>query len=489
MIILQLARKSLFNRSLSVALSILAIALSVLLVLSVEKIREGVRQGFLQTISGTDLVVGARASGVQLLLSSVFRIGNVSNSINEHSIEFIEAQPEVDWVVPISLGDSYHGYRVLGTVTGYFDHYKYGGGKQLAFSAGERFSETLDVVLGAEVAAKLDHKLGDKIILAHGAGSVAFITHDEDPFVVTGILARTGTPIDQSVHVSLAAIDAIHEDWQPGVGKGESDHEDHDEPADHDEDEEHDEGDAHDEDYDEGEEHHDEHKDHYEDDERHEEHDENEEHHDEGEEHHDDHENHEDHDEDEEHDHEHASGVSAAFIGLHSRVDALALQRRINEYEGEPLSAILPGVAFADLWRIISGVDKALFAISLLVVVAAIISMIIVMVSTLDSRRREMAILRAVGARPRHIFALFLFEAGLIAVAGIVVGFVLTNMGVFLAQDMIQTRIGVQPGLGWPSAREGLFVIGLVSFSLLGGLLPALYATRLTLADGLSVKS
>lgn len=458
MIILQLARKSLFNRALSVTLSIVAIALSVVLVLSVEKIRDGVRQGFLQTISGTDLVVGARASGVQLLLSSVFRIGNVSNSITGHSIEFIEAQPEVDWVVPISLGDSYRGYRVLGTVTGYFDHYKYGGGKLLAFSAGERFDDTQDVVLGAEVAAKLGHQLGDKIILAHGAGSVAFITHDEDPFVVTGILARTGTPIDQSVHVSLAAIDAIHEDWQPGVGRVEAAHEEHDDgDLHHDEDEDHEDGD----------EHHEEHEEHAD--------------HDEDEAHH------EDHDESEEH--EHSSGISAAFVGLHSRVDALALQRRINEYEGEPLSAILPGVAFADLWRIISGVDKALLAISLLVVVAAIISMIIVMVSTLDMRRREMAILRAVGARPRHIFALFLLEAGLIALAGIAIGFVATNLGVFLAQGFIQSRIGVQLVLGWPSVREGLFVIGLVSFALLGGLLPALYATRLTLADGLSVKS
>jgi putative ABC transport system permease protein len=124
MIIPRLALRSLGNRRLTAILTILSIGLSVALLLGVEKVRSGARESFANTISGTDLIVGARGGGVQLLLYSVFRIGNASNNITWKSFQDVAARPEVAWIVPLSLGDSHRGFRVLGTTRDYFERYR-----------------------------------------------------------------------------------------------------------------------------------------------------------------------------------------------------------------------------------------------------------------------------------------------------------------------------------------------------------------------------
>ena len=120
-IIPRLALQSLRNRALTASLTVLAIAFSVMLLLGVEKVRTGARESFADTISGTDLIVGARSGSIQLLLYSIFRIGNATNNVTWKSYEDIAKRPEVAWIVPLSLGDSHHGFRVLGTTADYFD--------------------------------------------------------------------------------------------------------------------------------------------------------------------------------------------------------------------------------------------------------------------------------------------------------------------------------------------------------------------------------
>lgn len=217
MIFLRLAIRSLIARWLTVSLTILAIALSIALFLGVEKLRTGAKASFADTISGTDLIVGARSGGVQLLLYSVFRIGNATNNVTGESFEDIRAMPGVDWAVPLSLGDSHRGFRVLGTTTEYFDRYQYRAGRGLEFAKGAPFDDVFDAVLGADVAATLGYVLGEEIIVSHGVAS--FTHHDDKPFRVAGILKKTGTPVDRTVIVSLEGIEAIHIDW---VGGGQS---------------------------------------------------------------------------------------------------------------------------------------------------------------------------------------------------------------------------------------------------------------------------
>lgn len=214
---LKLARKSLLSRKGSVLLTLLAITVSVTVLLGIEHIRHQAKTSFNNTVSGTDLIVGARTGDINLLLYSVFRLGNATNNIQWSTYQDIAAHPKVAWTIPISLGDSHRGYRVMGTSKGYFEHFRFGQKQALEFSDGGPFDKVLDVVIGAEIAQKLGYKLGDQLVLAHGLAATSFSVHDDKPFNVVGILKRTGTPVDQTLHVSLAGIEAIHLDWQQGV--------------------------------------------------------------------------------------------------------------------------------------------------------------------------------------------------------------------------------------------------------------------------------
>ena len=123
--LLRIALRSLNNRRFTALLTIFAIALSITLLLAVERVRTETRASFASTISSTDLIVGARSGSVNLLLYSVFRIGNATNNIRWSSFEHFAQHPKVDWAVPLSLGDSHQGYRVLGTTEDYFSHYQW----------------------------------------------------------------------------------------------------------------------------------------------------------------------------------------------------------------------------------------------------------------------------------------------------------------------------------------------------------------------------
>jgi putative ABC transport system permease protein len=419
MIILRLALKSLANRWLTALLTIFSIALSDMLLLGVEKVRTGARQSFADTISGTDLIVGARSGSLNLLLYSVFRIGNATNNITWKTYQDIAARPDIAWIVPISLGDSHHGFRVMGTTPDYFSLYHYRHGHPLEFVSGGPFSDLFDAVIGADVAAELGYKTGDKIVVAHGLGSVSFLEHDDKPFRVSGILAKTGTPVDRTVHVSLAAIEAIHVDWQSGARiPGQSVSVDdvrkmNLEPK----------------------------------------------------------------------------AITAAFIGLKSKLAAFRLQRAINEYPEEPLSAILPGAALQELWGLVGTAETALSAVSGMVVVTALLGMVTMILTTLNERRREMAILRSVGARPLTILSLLVTEAGVLTFCGVALGTILLYGALFVLQPFIDRTYGLHIAIDPPTRDQLAILAGIVAAGFVAGLLPALRAYRLLLADGMTVRT
>ncbi|MCM8613431.1 ABC transporter permease [Accumulibacter sp.] len=215
--LLTLAVRSAWNRRLTLGMTLVAVALSVTLLLGVERVRHEARNSFALSVSGTDLVVGARTSAVQLMLYAVFRLGEASNNIRWQSYQAIAGDPAVAWAIPLSLGDSHHGLPVLGTTGAYFEHFRYGDGQALQFAAGRPFDGIFETVLGAEVAKRLAYRIGDQIIISHGMGDVGLAEHDDKPFTVVGILAPTGTPVDRTLHVSLQAIEAIHLDWAGGA--------------------------------------------------------------------------------------------------------------------------------------------------------------------------------------------------------------------------------------------------------------------------------
>jgi len=438
--ILPLAIKSLRNRRVTAGLTVLAIALSVALLLAVERVREESRETFASSVSGTDLIVGARTSPVNLLLSSVFRIGNTTSNVRWDSYQKIAAMPEVAWTIPLSLGDSHRGYPVLGTTRDYFDHYRFGRDRKLELAQGDRFSDADGTVLGAEVAAALGYRLGQPIVIAHGSGEVAFALHKDHPFRVVGILARTGTPVDRTIHVALEGMDAVHSDGSAHAGGGDPlaiamQNAKQREIRSGDEDRDHNHG-----------------------------------HHDGG-----------------------ASETSnrtitAFLVGLKSRGAALSLQRKVNEWREEPLTAILPGATLLDVWEIVAGAEKTLIAISVLVVVMGLAGMLIALLTSLSERRREMAVLRAVGAGPGHVFVLLLGEAAFLTLIGVALGVAALYVGLGVGQPWLEQRLGLFIPLRWPSVTEfGLMIMVAVSGVLIG-LIPAYRIYRLSLADGMTIR-
>nr|WP_269783486.1 ABC transporter permease [Marinibactrum halimedae] len=191
-------------------MAIFSLTVSVFVMLSVEHVRQEMQSGVEKAISGVDLIVGARTGELNLLMYSVFRMGNASNNIQWRSFEAIQNHKQVAWAVPIALGDSHAGYPVLGTTEAYFDALKVGEEEPLKFQQGQSFANTMEVVLGAQVAHQLKYQLGDEIILSHGTGKTSFQKHDKHPFTIVGILSATGSPIDKSIHVSLEGLEAIH---------------------------------------------------------------------------------------------------------------------------------------------------------------------------------------------------------------------------------------------------------------------------------------
>ncbi|WP_158768387.1 ABC transporter permease [Paraglaciecola sp. L1A13] len=208
--LISLAWSSLCSRKKSVILTFLSLLISISVLISVEHIRQEAKNSFNRTISGADLIVGAPTGQLNLLLYSVFRMGNATSNIDYKSYEMLTENSQVAWAIPISLGDSHRGFRVLGTNSDYFIHYKYGNDKALNFASGKAFSGLFETVIGADVAKQLNYHVGDKIIIAHGIGATSFTHHDHSPFVISGILNATGTPVDKTVHVTLPAIEAIH---------------------------------------------------------------------------------------------------------------------------------------------------------------------------------------------------------------------------------------------------------------------------------------
>ena len=415
--LLRIVLKSAWYRRTSLILTILSIAISIALLMGVDKIRKEAKNSFVNTISQTDLIVGARSGPTNLLLYSVFRIGNATNNVSWDTYQDIASLDQVAWSIPISLGDSHRGFRVMGTNTDYFEHYQYGQSQHLEFEQGEPFADVYDAVLGADVARALDYEIGDEIIVAHGLAEAEFAEHDDRPFLVTGILDKTGTPVDRTVHVSLEGIEAIHVDWQGGARSPLQLSAEQARKMDLT-----------------------------------------------------------------------PQTITAFMIGLDNRVNTFRLQRQITEYDEEPLLAIIPGATLAELWQTISVFEQVLLVISGFVLIAGLLGMLTTLLSTLNERRREMAVLRAVGAHPYHILLLFMLETLFIVIAGCLVGVGALYLLLVVARPLLVDTYGINIAITAPDWQQWTLVAVVIVLGVLVSFIPGFIAYRRSLQDGLAIK-
>lgn len=429
--IFSVARQSLWHRKVSVLLTFLALFVSVSLLVSIEHIRKEAKSSFYRTVSGVDLIVGARTGQINLLLSSVFRVGANANSVSWQSYQRIIDNPQVEWSIPLSLGDSHKGFAVIGTTNDYFEYYRFGDKQPLRFQSGGRFrsadaqgrdkstsiSNHFDVVLGADAAKQLHHSIGDQIIISHGVGKVSFSHHADHPFTVVGVLQFTGTPVDQAVHVGLNAIEAIHGQPKASLSRkplsraalekpekrvsGSEKHEN--EP---------------------------------------------------GHEHESGHEHAAEHETEHLYSNAHASEaqvhdliqvtqVSAFMLGLKSRIAVLQVQRQVNQDKLEPLSAIIPGVALSELWRLVGAVENVLRIISAAVLIASLLGLCTMLLASLRERKAEITVFRIMGAKPSFVFWLVQLEALSIALSACIAALLAIMCIILLSNDWLLAEYGI----------------------------------------------
>ena len=457
-VLLSLAWRSLRNRPVTSMLTVAAVALSITLLLGVEQARRGMRESFTGTIKGTDLVVGARGGTLQLLLGSVFGIGSPTGSVPYAVYEQWTKHPAIRWTVPLAIGDSHRGFRVIGTTPALFEHWRYRSSGTLRFAAGAVIGSDHDVVLGSEVASQLGYRVGSNVTVGHGLNAVAGLgDHESHPFTVTGILQATFTPLDRALFVTLDGIEAMHDAGAAGAAGGGAmpgampgaappatmpaairgaappatmpgaeappplpgaDGPAYTPPANIFQDE--------------------------------------------------------------------PRALSAFLVGTKTRFETLRLQREINQFKGEPLTAVIPGVTLAELWRTLGAVEGGLRLVGALTIIVGLIGMLVALYSSLEARRREMAVLRAVGARPVMIVSLLVLESGLLTLLGCALGLALTMGGFAAAQGMIESRTGVHIALQAPGTLEWAYIAIVLMAGVLVGLVPAWRAYRSSLADGLS---
>ncbi|MDQ8161526.1 MAG: ABC transporter permease [Gemmatimonadota bacterium] len=531
MMILRLALTSLRSRLLTTSLTVASIALSVTLLVGIENVRAGVRDSFAGTIRGVDLIVGARGGTLQVLLSAVFGIGSPSGSVKLSTMERWQAHPAVKWVVPYSLGDSHRGFRVVGTTPEFYERYRFRKNGRIVFASGRAAVADTEVVIGSEAAEKLGYTIGTPVVVVHGLRDIGTSSHEAHPFTVVGILGRTFTPIDRSVYVTLGGIEAMHEPEaaggiagssmasaevaggrvsggrgqggtaQPSVAKPSAKaaaiiaankqraaamapppgtpmvmpgaepppgtplvmpgaspppgtplvmpgaepppsalpevkaaavEQRAAEPAVSSAAKAVVAEPAH---------------------------------------------NHGD------------DQITAFFVGTKNRFEALMLQREMNTDLVEPLTAVIPGVALGELWQNIGSAEVGLRVIAIFAVAIGLTGMLVALYSSLEARRREMAILRAVGAGPRMIISLLVLESGLLALLGCLIGVAAVYLGLFVAQGPIEQRFGLHLALHPLRSTEWTYLAVVMGAGLLIGFVPAWKAYRTSLVDGLSPRA
>ncbi len=418
MILFRLAWKALKFRKFSTILTVISIALSFSLLVSVEKIKKSTQEGFTQTISQTDLIVGARSGPLQLILYSVFNMGQATNNISYSMFEKYTKHSAVEWTIPYTLGDGHRGYRVVGTNKDFFKHYHFRGEGSVEFEQGQAFDDLWDVVIGSEVAKNLNYKIGTEIVMSHGVTKGEGIIHHGDrPFKVSGIMKATGTALDRAVYISLQGFEALHVDWESGAVPSQAHSTSKDQIK---------------------------------------------------------------------AENLKISTITAFFLRTKSRIETLRLQREINADTDEPLLAIIPGAVLSELWNGLASVEKVLKVISWLVLLIGLTTMLIAITTLLNERRREMALLRSLGAHANQILSLMLIESGFLTVAGVALGWLLQILVIVLLKPWLARQFGLYlDDIGFEASD--LYLSGFVVFAgLLMGLYPSFKAKNTALKDGLS---
>ena len=400
---------SIRSRWLPTILIVSCLVSSMVLLLSIERIQNGTKQSFNYSISGVDSIIGPRSSSVALVLYTIFHIGKPTNNITYETFEYLKERKEIDWIVPIALGDSYDEFRVIATTSDYFENIKFGDNNQITFDKGNNSLGLNNTIFGADVAKKLNSKIGDKINIVHGSNSDMGIEHDDISFELSGILGKTGTPIDKLVFINLQGYELVHLGWKSGkkifsLKNQDLSKIDTDQLI--------------------------------------------------------------------------PKTITAAFVGLKSKLTIFNFQKDIREYQEEPISAVIPSIALSELWSIVGVVDKGFKLLSWIVIVISLIAMVTLIINSLENRKREMLIYRANGASPLDLSFMVVMEAIFIGLVSIILALIFVSLISYFASSQLSIHFGISTNFSFLTVNEATILSIILLAGILSSMIPAFITYR-----------
>lgn len=378
----KLAFKNLFHRPLNLALSLILFALGVGLISFLLLFNAQVKEKFEANLAGIDLVIGAKGSPLQLILCNMYHIDNPTGNIKiKDAKAFLNPRhPLLKKSVPLSLGDNYRSFRIVGTNHDILSLY---GGQ---IKEGSLWKKDLEVTLGATVAHKAGLKIGDAFVSSHGFDEDPDLAHDHAKFKVSGILKGTGTVLDQLILTNTASIWEMHAHAEAAA----EDHEDHDHShaaADTLDPHEHDNSNldllAHPE--------------------------------------------------------EQITSILVQYKSA-SNYQALNMPRAINE--NTSMQAASPAYEINKLYDMIGTGTETIRYIALLIAVVSLISIFISLYQSMKQRKYELALLRVMGSSRAGLFLLILIEGLGIAFLGWLCGMVLSHVGMSILGNYLTEDFG-----------------------------------------------
>lgn len=203
--IIKLSYKNIIAKPLQTFLTVLILSLSIGLLLGVKQLNKVFESQLQQSLNGVDMVVGAKGSPLQLVLSTVLHIDNPTGNISYNEAKKIAENKYIGSAIPIAIGDNYKGYKIIGTSVGFIELHKTG------IEAGATFNKNYEVVIGNAVSENLNLNVGDTFYSSHGMIENAVESHDEHPLKVVGILKPTQNVIDRLILTNLESIWDLHE--------------------------------------------------------------------------------------------------------------------------------------------------------------------------------------------------------------------------------------------------------------------------------------
>ncbi|MCF8300978.1 MAG: FtsX-like permease family protein [Haliscomenobacter sp.] len=423
--ILHLSWKNILNKPLNLVLNLVLFALGVGLISLLLLVNVQLEDKFEKNFAGIDLVIGAKGSPLQLILSSLYHLdaptGNMP--VSEAKAFLNPKHPIFKSAIPLSLGDSHRGYRIIGTNTGFIDLY------EAKFADGKLFEENMEVVVGATVAKNLNLKLADEFKSSHGLIEDENLVHeDAAPFKVVGILEKTGSVIDQLIVTKTQSIWAVHDEHSHEA----------EESMEHNEAE-------HDHDHDEAEHSEDLPLTSYED-----------------------------------------KSITSLLVKFKGRnIQALNMARNINENTN--FQAATPAIEINRLYTLLGVGEEALKAMALLIIFVSGLSIFISLFSSLRERKYELAVMRTLGARPDFLFQLIIFEGIIIAVLGYFCGIALSHGSMVLLADFLEKSYRYDFSAAIFLKEEIYIFGGSLVIGIIAAIIPAFQASKTdihaTLAD------